>query len=119
MLSFNRWPTDRSLLEYKFRNLINTENSLALIDFFNSICPLFNDVGNLYNFVLQLFATTERFNNKMFIEFNENALSSFSKDDISSTLVGLINLENLAEKIGAHVYKYILSNFHSMTQRMP
>ena len=44
----------------------------------------------------------------MFIEFNENALSSFSKDDISSTLVGLINLENLAEKIGAHVYIYII-----------
>ncbi|XP_022344302.2 TPR repeat-containing protein DDB_G0287407-like [Crassostrea virginica] len=96
--AIKKWPTDRSLLEYKFRNLINTENSLALIDFFNSICPLFNDVGNLYNFVLQLFATTERFNNKMFIEFNENALSSFSKDDISSTLNCLRNTAESYER---------------------
>lgn len=90
-----RWPSDSKLLEYKIRNLINSEDSQALIDFFNSVCPEIYNITSLVNFILGMFATTEKFSTKMFVEFNENALSHLPKTEV--------------ECIKVHYLKYSLS----------
>uniref|UniRef100_K1QLA2 Peptidase inhibitor 16 n=1 Tax=Magallana gigas TaxID=29159 RepID=K1QLA2_MAGGI len=80
--ALKEWPSDSKLLEYKIRNLINSEDSQALIDFFNSVCPGIYNITSLVNFILGMFATTEKFSTKMFVEFNENALSHLPKTEV-------------------------------------
>lgn len=90
-----RWPSDSKLLEYKIRNLINSEDSQALIDFFNSVCPGIYNITSLVNFILGMFATTEKFSTKMFVEFNENALSHLPKTEVECIKVRHLKLDFL------------------------
>lgn len=87
-----RWPNDRNLLEYKIRNLINSEDSQALIDYFNTVCPGIYNINSLVNFILGMFATTETFSNKMFVEFNENALSRLPETEVECIKVRHLKL---------------------------
>lgn len=88
-----RWPSDRNLLEYKIRNLINSEDSQALIDYFNSVCPRIYNIISLVNFILGMFATTETFSNKMFVDFNENALSHLPETEVECIKVRQLKLD--------------------------
>ncbi|XP_062578941.1 TPR repeat-containing protein DDB_G0287407-like isoform X2 [Saccostrea cucullata] len=84
--ALQKWPADRRLLEYKFRNLIDAGNSGTLIDSFNDVCPRIYNFGNLLNFVWEMFATSKIFNNKMFLEFNINALNHLPENDVECFL---------------------------------
>lgn len=88
-----RWPSDRNLLEYKIQNLINSEDSQALIDYFNSVCPRIYNIISLVNFILGMFATTETFSNKMFVDFNENALSHLPETEVECIKVRHLKLD--------------------------
>jgi hypothetical protein len=78
----SRWPTERSLLEYKFRSLINAGNSTELIKTFNDMCSGTYNFDSLLNFVLEMFATSENFSNKLFLEFNLNGLTHFPNSKV-------------------------------------
>ncbi|XP_061197939.1 TPR repeat-containing protein DDB_G0287407-like [Saccostrea echinata] len=96
--ALQKWPGDRSLLEYKFRNLIDAGNSETLIDSFNNLCPRIYNFGSLLNFVLEMFATSKTFNNKMFLEFNINALNHLPENEVECFLNCLRNTAESYER---------------------